>query len=704
MRTKFSLFLISLLLLVSCTNLDDVYRRLDDHDARLKKLETLTKDANKAIESLKQLVEAQAKRISIVSYNPLPNGEGYKLVMSDGSEIILKHGTDGKTPAIGIKEENGVLYWTLDGELMRDADGNPIPAKGQDGNDGITPQLRVNADGYWEVSLDRGKSWELVKDENGNPVQAVGKDGDSKLTITDNGDGTITIVFNGQTFVIPIAENPAPGERPRLAIEYMAEYDIDASGKAFANTHANDAVKLFTYQEAIADFGSGFAVGGKTYHIPNIAEWHGIIPKLDARIQFSSAVSHNNVSEEIEIAGQTATYTADYRCSGNNIGYALRFKDEGTNEQRTAWRYEYAENPASLGEKILKITVRYIGNNPAITVDQIAQEDYWNKSNNHDITRYLPAGGYMRGGEVNGRGNYGRYMSQSLDGSGNVYGAMFNRLNAVSAMAYYATDGFSLRLFETEADSPADQPKLAIEYVAEYNLQKDGNGFLTTHDNLINSNNLIHWLDALEYFKAPNYTRVIDGVTYQLPTTKQMASIFPTNKAVCFNFAKKVLDQQETVEVAGIEITSKNDYESIEVKEKEFIVYAHRYKNTPQESAWRYSLTNYSDPINRTMTVAVQPINVGSGVTIDQIKDEAFWAENSSKKVIKRVFPAAGSWYHTNSEPDAVGDGGYYRTRELSNEENPLIITIDGFGVEVATYMSQAYEVSLRPMIVPDKK
>lgn len=454
MKTKFSLGLITLLLLVSCTNLDDVYRRLDDHDARIKKLETLTADANKTIASLQKLVDAQAQKISIVSYTALPNDEGYKLVMSDGSEIILKHGKDGKTPSVGIEEVDGVLYWTLDGELMRDAAGNPIRVKGEDGKAGVTPQLRVNADGNWEVSLDGGVKWELVKDVDGKPVKAVGTDAASDLKITDNGNGTITIVFNGMTFVIPSVqwEEPTPTDRPKLAIEYVAQFNLDETGKAFVTTNANDAGKLFTYQEAETAIGTGLTIGNKTYHLPSIAEWAGILPKFESRVEFAntSVVSYNDVVEEIEIAGTTASYKADYRCPGNNIGYALRFKDE-KNDHRSAWRYEYADNLASSGEKILKITVRYLGVNPTIqTIDQIADENYWKQPDANEIVRYFPAAGYMRNGEVRSRGTYGRYMSASKNASGNVHSAIFNATNVLCGNAYYPTDGYSLRLFETK--------------------------------------------------------------------------------------------------------------------------------------------------------------------------------------------------------------------------------------------------------------
>lgn len=53
-----------------------------------------------------------------------------------------KDGTNGHTPSIGVREENGQLHWIINVEFMLDADGNKIPANGQDGKagkDGTTP-------------------------------------------------------------------------------------------------------------------------------------------------------------------------------------------------------------------------------------------------------------------------------------------------------------------------------------------------------------------------------------------------------------------------------------------------------------------------------------------------------------------------------------------------------------------------------------
>lgn len=58
-------------------------------------MEKLTGSANSEITSLKGLIDALSNRLSVVSYNKLEDKSGYELIMSDGSNMTLKHGAKG---------------------------------------------------------------------------------------------------------------------------------------------------------------------------------------------------------------------------------------------------------------------------------------------------------------------------------------------------------------------------------------------------------------------------------------------------------------------------------------------------------------------------------------------------------------------------------------------------------------------------------
>lgn len=255
------------LLLASCTDLTDLDNRVKDLEGRVTKVEGLVKSANESISSLQKLIDAQSKNKSVRDYRKLEDGTGYVLVMSDGEEIVVR---SGKMPQIGMIEEDGVLYWAIDGKIIHDAKGNPVPAKGPkgdpgepgqpgepgkpgepgqpgqpgedgedgtDGVDGITPQLRVDADGYWEVSLDNGTTWQSVLDVNGQKVKARATTADLEITEDDE---SVTIVYNGKTFVLPKAPKVVPATGIRLT-KTAAELDEGETLELFYKLEPSDA-------------------------------------------------------------------------------------------------------------------------------------------------------------------------------------------------------------------------------------------------------------------------------------------------------------------------------------------------------------------------------------------------------------------------------------------------------------------------------
>lgn len=255
------------LLLAGCTDLTDLDNRVKDLEGRMTKVEGLVKSANESISSLQKLIDAQSKNKSVRDYRKLEDGTGYVLVMSDGEEIVVR---SGKMPQIGMIEEDGVLYWAIDGKIIHDAKGNPVPAKGPkgdpgepgqpgepgepgqpgepgepgqpgadgtDGVDGITPQLRVDADGYWEVSLDNGTTWQSVLDVNGQKVKARATTADLQITEDEE---SVTIVYNGKTFVLPKAPKAIPATGIRLT-KTTAELDEGETLELFYKLEPSDA-------------------------------------------------------------------------------------------------------------------------------------------------------------------------------------------------------------------------------------------------------------------------------------------------------------------------------------------------------------------------------------------------------------------------------------------------------------------------------
>lgn len=405
--TKKRISVISMVLLLfftgSCkTDLGDVYERLDDHDTRLKLLETKINKANTDIKTLGVLIKAQDKKISIVSYKKTTDEKGYEFTMSDGSKIILKH---GQKPMVNVKKHrDGLFYWTIDGEFMKDADNNMIKAQG---SDGFTPTLRVNASNQWEVSRDGGKTWQIMRGPDGTPVVATGPKGEdaaAQLEISETTD-TVIIKYNGTTYTIPKAKTTPT--RPKLPIEYVAEYNINILGDGLTNDHRNDASGFFNWYEVTGTTHERFNPTGKNifdnaeikdkYYLASQVEWRGVLPDIAIDWDDREKIK-TDVAENIMVAGVTASYTADYNNKTRNNSYAIRFKGND-DKYRAAYRYQYTNNPLdteSSKRMLVTVTVRYLGpEGKAVTLADIAKPEYWSTEGAEYITRTFPLSGHV---------------------------------------------------------------------------------------------------------------------------------------------------------------------------------------------------------------------------------------------------------------------------------------------------------------------
>lgn len=239
---------------------------VNDNTERIEALEAWQDEVNGNIAALQQLLNTTDY---ITSVTPLTeNGEevGYVIEFHNSDPITIRHGAkgdkgdkgdqgeqgeqgpqgepgkdgedgadgsdgeDGSTPVIGLKQEDGNWYWTLNGELMRDPNGDPIRANGEDGKDGDagtsapTPQILLGVNlpsdgkvmtdsgkaqaGAWYLSVDDGATWYRISGDKGadgddGSAGADGDDGVLKVEISDN-KNSVTLTFDdGSTLILP---------------------------------------------------------------------------------------------------------------------------------------------------------------------------------------------------------------------------------------------------------------------------------------------------------------------------------------------------------------------------------------------------------------------------------------------------------------------------------------------------------------------
>jgi hypothetical protein len=245
---KITTFLLVLVMGLFTACHDEIWNAIDDLDSRVTDLEELCKEMNTNIEALQTLVDVLYSNDYITSVNKvMMDGEevGYTITFANHNPITIYHGEKGSkgkagaTPVVSVKKHtDGVYYWTVDGEWLKDEDGNMISVTK---SDGITPLLKIET-GYWYVSYDAGSTWQMLgpaEGDDGNKGDKgdqgdKGDKGDAMfLSVTEDADYVYFTLADGT--VIKVAKNIGGGETPEgLKDAYTLTYDANGGNGTMA--------------------------------------------------------------------------------------------------------------------------------------------------------------------------------------------------------------------------------------------------------------------------------------------------------------------------------------------------------------------------------------------------------------------------------------------------------------------------------------
>lgn len=249
-------------------------------------LQTQVNQMNSNIKELQNIVGALQNNDYVTGVKPIyEDGKiiGYTISFSKSDDVTIYHGQDGKDgadgedgkdgyiPQIGVKKDSdGIYYWTLDGEWLKDDAGNNIKAvgtdgqdgaagaPGSDGKDGVTPQLKIK-DGVWYVSYDNGANWIEIGQATGDegpqgsqgeqgpqgpqgpegPQGEPGKDGDSFFQGVDASDPDYVILTLADGTVIQL---------PKYKEMSIRFYDEDSNELAGPMAFQPGAERTITYE------------------------------------------------------------------------------------------------------------------------------------------------------------------------------------------------------------------------------------------------------------------------------------------------------------------------------------------------------------------------------------------------------------------------------------------------------------------------
>lgn len=178
------LFTVLAVAAIFCSCTKDLEKRVDNLETKVAALEVKVNDN---VNTIVQLVKAQNAAVTVSSVEPTK--DGYTITFSNGVVAEITNGKDAESPVVGVKESEGVLYWTVNGEFMLNGEAK-VPVTGDKGD---TPQFKIE-DGKWKVSFD-AETWAEVPVTGTVAPSLVMSENESSYVFT-LGEQVITILKN----------------------------------------------------------------------------------------------------------------------------------------------------------------------------------------------------------------------------------------------------------------------------------------------------------------------------------------------------------------------------------------------------------------------------------------------------------------------------------------------------------------------------
>ena len=218
MKKVISIICITLLVaLYSCDERDDLRSDIDNLKERVANLEASIEQMNSDISNYQQMVEG---KILVVGYSK-DEQDNYTIELSNGETITIYSGKVDMNdmPLFSVNASGHWAYTINDMTTELLVNDKPVSAIPEAGTAGVTPKLKVDANGFWLISIDNGSTWnKLGNNQIADGTQAVANASSlfSNVTI-DEATGQITFTIRADNNQVKV---PIYGKDFYLTIKY----------------------------------------------------------------------------------------------------------------------------------------------------------------------------------------------------------------------------------------------------------------------------------------------------------------------------------------------------------------------------------------------------------------------------------------------------------------------------------------------------
>ena len=218
MKKVISIICITLLVaLYSCDERDDLRSDIDNLKERVANLEASIEQMNSDISNYQQMFEG---KILVVGYSK-DEQDNYTIELSNGETVTIYSGKVDMNdmPLFSVNASGHWAYTINDMTTELLVNDKPVSAIPEAGTAGVTPKLKVDANGFWLISIDNGSTWnKLGNNQIADGTQAVANASSlfSNVTI-DEATGQITFTIRADNSQVKV---PIYGKDFYLTIKY----------------------------------------------------------------------------------------------------------------------------------------------------------------------------------------------------------------------------------------------------------------------------------------------------------------------------------------------------------------------------------------------------------------------------------------------------------------------------------------------------
>lgn len=193
-----------------------INKKVDDLAAQVKNYAEQVATFQSKVDALKTVVEAVEKGDYVTNVQQIEGGvtitfakKGVVTIYDGKPGPKGDKGDPGQAPEVTVKDFDGVLYWTVNGEKVA-----PVYE--------AAPQFRVT-EGKWEYSTDGGKTWtEAGPAAGGDSLFSKVEDGEEKVDFYLS-DGTVISIPKAEAFELQIDKEAVINGGETISIPYTVK-------------------------------------------------------------------------------------------------------------------------------------------------------------------------------------------------------------------------------------------------------------------------------------------------------------------------------------------------------------------------------------------------------------------------------------------------------------------------------------------------